>query len=81
MRVKGTFFTSIDTEEELKRNLEVINNAIEDNPYNISLQTDEDIHIGCAERAYIEDDHIVIEYEVDENFKDLLVSEGFSILY
>lgn len=81
MRVKGTFFTAIDTEEELKRNLEIINSAIEDNPDNISLQTDEDIYIGCAERAYIEDDHIVIEYEVDESFKDLLISEGFSILY
>ena len=80
MRVRGTFFTCKEDDiEELRRTEEILNRTIEDNPNNIALYTDEDECIGVALKAWVDEDHIVIEYEADEKYRDELVKEGFSI--
>ena len=80
MKVRGTFFTcKEDDVEELRRTELVLNKTIEDNPNNIALYTDEDERVGVALKAWVDEDHIVIEYEADEKYRDELVKEGFSI--
>ena len=80
MKVKGTFFTcKEDDTEELRRTEEILNRTIADNPNNIALYTDEDECVGVALKAWVDEDHIVIEYEADEKYRDELVKEGFSI--
>ncbi len=80
MKVRGTFFTCKEDDiEELRRTEELLNRTIEDNPNNIALYTDEDECVGVAIRAWVDEDHIVIEYEADEKYRDELTKEGFSI--
>lgn len=80
MIVQGTFFVGKEGDiEELKRTEEILNRMIEDNPKNIALYTDEDECIGASIRAWVDEDHIVVEYEADEKYKDELIKEGFSI--
>jgi hypothetical protein len=80
MKVRGTFFTCKEDDiEELRRTEEILNRTIENNSNNIALYTDEDECIGVALKAWVDEDHIVIEYEADEKYRDELVKEGFSI--
>ena len=80
MKVLGTYFTCKEDDiEELRRTEELLNRAIEHNLNDISLYTDEDECVGVATRAWVDDDHIVIEYEADEKYREELIKEGFSI--
>lgn len=80
MKVLGTYFTCKEDDiEELRRTEELLNRAIEHNPNDISLYTDEDECVGVATRAWVDDDHIVIEYEADDRYREELIKEGFSI--
>lgn len=80
MKVIGTYFTcKEDDVEELRRTEELLNRTIEDNSNNMALYTDEDECIGVATRAWVDGDHVVIEYEADEKYRDELIKEGFSI--
>lgn len=80
MKVKGTFLSAYETEEDLDRNLRILKASIKEEPCNMSLTTDEDELVGNAVEVFKEDDHIVIIYEVNEKFKDELIKEGFEIL-
>lgn len=80
MKVRGTFFTCKEDDiEELRRTEEILNRTIENNPNNIALYTDDDKCVGVAIKAWVDEDHIVIEYEADEKYKDEFIKEGFSI--
>ena len=69
MLVKATYLLGKEDEPELLNiALENIQKDIEIDPHNISLYTDEDELIGVSIKAYIEDDHIVIEYDCDEKY-------------
>ena len=79
MRVQGTYFTCKEDDiEELKRTEKLLNESIKNNPESVALYTDDDKCIGHSVRAWIEEDHIVIEYEADEAYKEEFEKEGFS---
>ena len=80
MLVKATFMPSIeDNPEVLEEACKKFQEAIENNPMNISLYTDGDDFIGSSVRAYVEDDHIVVEYDCKEEYKESLIKEGFIV--
>ena len=80
MLVKATFMSGIeDNSEILNEACERFQRAIEKDPMNISLYTDEDDFIGSSIRAYVEDDHIVVEYDCKEEYREALIKEGFIV--
>ena len=80
MRVKATYLPSSETQEELEKSLILVQDTIKISPENIALYTDDDKLIGISIQAYIEDDHLSIEYECNNIFKEELEKEGFQIL-
>lgn len=80
MQVKGTYFVGDGEDLEALSNIEkILKKEIDNNTGSIALYTDSDECIGTAIGVWVEEDHIVIEYEVDESFKEELLKEGFSI--
>ena len=77
MKVLGTYFTG---DGNLEKALEKLNNGLRSTKEFMVLHTDDDKKLGYATKAYIEDDHIVIEYEADENYKDEFKKEGFIVV-
>ena len=77
MKVLATYLTD---EKELERNLNSIKFLIELNPENVKLETDDNECVGIATDAWIEYDHVVVEYDAQEKYKEELEKEGFKVL-
>ena len=77
MKILGTYFAD---EGELESSLKRIENGIKENPDCMMLIDDTTNEcIARAVEVWIDDDHIVVEFEADENYEELFVREGFSI--
>lgn len=82
MLVKATYFLGQKepTKEIMESSANYLSDIIKENSEVMTLTTDEDELIGKATRAYFEEDHVAVEYDCDEKYKELLIKEGFTIL-
>jgi len=83
MRVLGTYFPNAreGDKEALIRSLRSVRALIADNPQGVALYTDGEVEdmIGTALEAWIDNDHITIEFEVDPSYKEELIKEGYQL--
>ena len=80
MIVKATYLLGQEDKPELlEKTVKGLQACIDQDPNSLTLTTDKDELIGTSVKAYVEEDHVVVEYECKEEYKELLVKEGFIV--
>ena len=81
MIVKATYLLGQEDKPELlEKTASGLQKCIESNPDSLVLTTDDDKLIGHSIKAYVEEDHIAVEYECKEEYREVLTKEGFICL-
>ncbi len=80
MLVKATYLLGQEDKLEfLEKAAKGLQDCIDQDPTSLTLTTDKDELIGTSVKAYVEKDHIVVEYDCGEEYKELLIDEGFIV--
>lgn len=80
MLVKATYLLGKEDEPELLEKMaKGLQECVEKDSNSLILTTDDDEFIGSAVKVYVEEDHVTVEYECKEEFKDILIKEGFIV--
>ena len=67
-------------DDDMLNQIKAVNEMIQENPKSVKLETDEGIVIAKGIRAYKEDDHMCIEFNAEEKYRQEIEKEGFIIL-